>query len=134
MTCHVLPPDNIEELVAQYVRLRDKLKESDDAHKEKTKSAREYLELLNAKLLERLNDVGGESVKTAAGTVYRTTKRSATLADGDLFRNFVRSMELFDLVDWRANPTAVAEYVEENQVPPPGVNYSTTFTVGVRRK
>jgi hypothetical protein len=131
--CNVSPPDNIDELVDQFIKLRDKLDAADKAHKEKTATAREYRMLLEAKLLERLNDIGGQSVKTEHGTVYRSTKKSATMADGELFRNFVRSMELFDLVDWKANANAVADYIEQNNVPPPGINYSTHFTVGVRR-
>lgn len=135
MTVHVQVqlPENIDDLVTQYIRLRDKLKEADEAHKEKTKNARAYLDLLNGKLLERLNDVGGDSVKTPHGTVYRTTRRSASIADGDSFRQYVIENEQFDLVDWRANANAVDDFIKENAVAPPGVNFSTAFTVGVRR-
>lgn len=126
-------PESIDELVDQVVRLRDRLKAADDAHKEKTKTARAYKDQLEAKLLEKLNAVGGESVKTAYGTAYRTTKRSATIADGDLFRGYVINNEAFDLVDWRANPLAVDDFIKSEGTPPPGVNYSMTHTVGVRR-
>lgn len=133
MTANFAPPEGIDDLVAQYIKLRDKLKEADDAHKEKTKAARDYLEQLSGKLLERLNDVGGESVKTESGTVYRTTRRSATIADGGTFRTYVIENAQYDLVDWRANALAVADYITEHAAPPPGVNFSTAFTVGVRR-
>lgn len=126
-------PENIDDIVHQYVMLRDKIKESDKVHKEKTKPARDHLEVLNNKLLERLIEVGGESVKTTSGTVYKTVKKSASIADGDTFRSFIIDNELYDLVDWKANPTATADYIEEHQVPPPGVNYSTYAEVGVRR-
>lgn len=126
-------PENVDDLVGQFVRLRDKLKEADDAHKERTKVARSYLDMLNGKLLDRLNSLGGESVKTASGTVYRTTRRSASIADGDLFRQFVITNEAFDLVDWRANANAVDDYIKQETTPPPGVNFTTAFTVGVRR-
>lgn len=135
MTIHVQVelPDSIDELVSQYIKLRDKIKEADDAHKKKTEQARAYLDLLNGKLLERLNTLGGESVKTAHGTVYRTTRRSASIADGDTFRQYVIDNEGFDLVDWRANANAVDDFIKEHGVQPPGVNFSTAFTVGVRR-
>jgi hypothetical protein len=29
--------------------------------------------------------------------------------------------------------TAVADFIEENETLPPGVNFSTTYVVGVRR-
>lgn len=126
-------PDNIDELVAQYIKLRDKIKEADEAHKKKTELARTYLDKLNGKLLERLNEVGGDSVKTPHGTAYRTARRSATIADGDVFRKYVIDNQMFDLVDWRANAGAVDDFINDNGSQPPGVNYSVAYTVGVRR-
>lgn len=134
MTAAEIPlPDTIDALVEQMVKTRDRLKEADDAHKEKTKVARDYKERLEAALLAKLNEVGGESVKTAHGTVYRTTRRSATIADGAVFREFVIGNEAFDLVDWKANANAVDDFIKNEGTPPPGVNYSTAYTVGVRR-
>jgi len=134
MTASEIPmPDTIDALVEQMVKVRDKLKEADDAHKEKTKVARDYKEQIEAALLAKLNDVGGESVKTAHGTVYRTTRRSATIADGGVFREFVIDSEAFDLVDWKANANAVDDFIKNEGTPPPGVNYTTAYTVGVRR-
>lgn len=133
MNIHVDIPVSIEELVSQYIRLRDTIKQAEDAHKAKLKDAKEHLELLNNTLLERLNALGGESVKTASGTVYRSTKRSASIKDGDVFRRFVIEHEAFDLVDWRANATAVDDFIQEQSAPPPGVDFSTTYIVGVRR-
>lgn len=134
MTAAEIPlPDTIDQLVEQMVKTRDKLKEADDAHKERTKVARDYKERLEAALLAKLNEVGGESVKTAHGTVYRTTRRSATIADGDVFRQFVIGNEAFDLVDWRANANACDDFIKNEGTPPPGVNFTTAFTVGVRR-
>lgn len=133
MTIHVEIPANIEELVRQYIALRDKIKEAEDAHKSKLKDAKEHLEKLNNNLLDRLNELGGESVKTASGTVYRSTKRSATIKDGDVFRRFVIENECFDLVDWKANANAVDDFIHDQKAPPPGVDFSTTFTVNVRR-
>jgi hypothetical protein len=126
-------PQNVDQLVDQYVRLRDKLKEADDAHKKKTEQARAYLLTLNGKLLEQLAAVGGESVKTPHGTAYQSTKRSASIADGDAFREYVINNGEFDLVDWRANANAVDDFIKEHGAVPPGVNFSTMITVGVRR-
>ena len=133
MNVHVEVPLTIEELVSQYIRLRDKIKEADDAHKARLKDPREHLEKLSNTLLERLNEVGGESVKTSHGTVYRTTRRSASLADGDAFRQFVINNEAFDLVDWRANANAIDDFIKNESTPPPGVNFTMAYTVGVRR-
>lgn len=120
--------------VEQYVRLRDEIKRRDDQHKDEMKPFREMLEKLNGLLLSHLNEVGGESVKTDAGTVYRTPKKAASIADGDAFMRFVIDNQAWDLLDRKANVTAVEGFIEENSAPPPGVNFSITNVVGVRRK
>jgi hypothetical protein len=127
------PTVDINKRVAQYVALRDEIKKHDDAHKEKMKPYRELLDKLNGALLEQLNTVQGKSISTDAGTVYRTEKKSASLADADAFMRYVVDNAEWDLLDRKANVTAVADYIEEHEYPPPGVNFSTTFVAGVRR-
>lgn len=133
VTVEIDLPENVDELVDRYIKLRDTIKAADDAHKKKTEQARAYLDTLNGKLLERLNAVGGDAVKTPHGTVYRTTRRSASIADGDVFRTYIIDNGAFDIVDWRANANAVDDFIKDKGSAPPGVNYSETFTVGVRR-
>lgn len=120
--------------VAQYVKLRDKIKEIKDGHKEQLKPYTETLERLNSVLLGQLITAGGESVGTTAGTVYKTARETASVADMSAFWTYVVSQGDFDMVDKKANPTAVKEYIKEHGVPPPGVNFTTTDIVGVRRK
>lgn len=124
---------DFEKRVDQYVRLRDLIKAEDDAHKEKMALKRDMLQKLNNLLLDMLQQTKQDSAATSFGTVYRKTKKSATIADAGLFRRHVIGGEHFDLIDWRANVTAVAQWIEENHEPPPGVNYSTSVDVGVRR-
>lgn len=128
-------PDTIDEMVNHYVRLRDTLKIADDKHKEKTAAAREYLENLNGAIVAKLAEIGVESAKTEYGTAYRTVTKSATVADGALFRQFIINTEQYDLVDMRANAPAVAAFIEGvgQGNPPPGINYSTMVKAGVRR-
>lgn len=127
------PPANIDALVGQYVKLRDKIKESDDAHKEKMAPAKGYLERLNNALLAQLQTIGADSAKTPHGTAYQTIKRTASIADGNEFRGFVIENRAWDIADWKANAPAVEEYLKEHQVLPPGVNLSSVTVVGVRR-
>ena len=131
-----LPPNpvTIDVRVGQYVQLRDMIKKEDDAHKEAMAPKRELLEKLNGVLLQELNRVGADSVNTAAGTVYRTAKRSASIADMPAFWTYCITQGNFDLIDKKANVTACVEYAEKNNAPPPGVNLNTTYLVGVRRK
>jgi hypothetical protein len=126
-------PLNFEKRVSQYVQLRDLIKAEDDAHKEKMRPKRDLLEQLNGVLLNALNALG-DSLATPAGTVYRTEKKSCSIADMPAFWTFCVTQGDFDLVDRKANVTAVTEYIQKNGQPPPGVNFSSTYMVGVRRK
>jgi hypothetical protein len=128
------PTVDISKRVDQYVRLRDLIKTKEDEHKAVLKPYKEMLEKLNSVLLDHLNTINGESVRTDTGTVYRTEKKAASLADPDAFMRYVIGSEAWDLLDRKANVTAVSDFIEENNAPPPGVNFSTTFVVGVRRK
>ena len=119
--------------VEQYVALRDKIKSLETAQKETLKPYKETLEKLGAVILSHLNEVGAESVRTNAGTAYVTPKKSATLGDPKAFFEYCRGNDAWDLMDRKANVTAVADYVEQHGAPPPGVNYSTRLDIGIRR-
>ena len=72
----------LDEMVGNYVKLRDKIKAVDAAFKERTEKARQLLEEANLAILGRLQALKAQNVKTAHGTAYRTTRKSATVADG----------------------------------------------------
>jgi hypothetical protein len=121
--------------VAQYIQLRNKIKQMDDEHDAKMKPFKDALVQLNGIILAGIAAEGVESIATPLGTAYRYTKKSATIADGSEFRRFVIGSEAFDLVDWRANAKAVEDFINENGGnPPPGVNYNETALIGVRKK
>jgi hypothetical protein len=128
-----MTPIDINKRVEQYVKLRDEIKRLDDAHKNATALHRETLEQLNSALLAHLNLIGGDSVRTESGTVYKTEKKSATLADRSAFWAHVVTSGEWDLLDWKAKATTVAEYIEKHNTLPPGVNFNVTHVVGVRR-
>ncbi|QIG66905.1 hypothetical protein EVB41_074 [Rhizobium phage RHph_TM3_14A] len=127
------PAINIEQRVQQYIKLRDTIKEKDDAHKEAMKPYRELLEKLNGVLLQHLHTVGVDSARTGAGTVYRTVKKSVSLENPDEFMRHVIGTENYDLLERKASQAGVEDFVKENGVLPPGVKYSTTEVVGVRK-
>ena len=119
--------------VAQYVKLRDLIKDKEKEFKENLAPYKKALEDLNSVLLNHLNQVGANSVNTEEGTVYRTEKNSASLADPAAFMEYVIANEAYDLMDRKANVTACAEFMKEHNMLPPGVNFSSAYIVGVRR-
>jgi len=120
--------------VDEYIRTRDEIRDIESQHKDELRPYKQKLEELGAVLLEQLQAVGGDGVRTKSGTVYVTEKRSASLADPSLFMDYVIQNSAWDLLDRKANVTAVTDYIAEHNAAPPGVNFSAVLTVGVRRK
>lgn len=126
-------PLNIDKYVGAYVTIRDKIKAIKERHKSELKEYEETLEQLNSVLLGHLNSLGADNVGTPAGTVYRTHKKSASVADREAFWSWVVENEQFDMVDKRANVQAVEAHIQEHGEAPPGINWSVLNEVGVRR-
>lgn len=127
------PQLTVDVLVDRYVKLRDRIKQAEDAHKERMKPAKDMLEQLNNQLLDAINKSGAESISTVFGTAYRNPRTSVSIEDGEQFRPYVIANELWDLVDWKANKTAVEDYLKEFESLPPGVKITTAYVAGVRR-
>jgi len=122
-----------DKMVANYLKLRDMIKLKDKEHKERMAPAKELLEQMNSKLLDMLNKTGQDAAKTSNGTVYRTSRGSASVVDAAAFRRFVIGGEYWGLCDIKANVTGVADFLEKEKALPPGVNYSRSYEVGVRK-
>lgn len=124
---------DVEKRVAQFVQLRDKIKEINDKHDEELAPYKQAKAQLEAELLEHLNANHMKSARTEAGTVSISEKTSCRVEDTDAFRSFVVDNGEWDLCDMKANAPAVEKYMEEQQAPPPGVVVNRFRTVGVRR-
>ena len=124
----------VDDIVAAYVRLRDQKAELKAQQAEVMKPYDEALAKLEAEALQILSDTGVESMKTSAGPVYKSVvATSATVQDKSAFMDYIREHLAFDLLDVRANKTAVQDFVTENQDTPPGVVIRREMKVGFRR-
>lgn len=124
---------DFETRIRQYRAVRDEIKKLDEEHESFMKDRRALLAWLGSDLLHMLNATNQDSAKTKEGTAYITTQVSATLEDAEAFRRHVIGTESWGLLDWRANKTAVKEFVAEHGgEAPPGVAYNPIRTVGVR--
>jgi hypothetical protein len=122
------------DLVEEFVRLRttkEKLeKEFEERVKDQLTSRMEEIKVI---LLDKLNELGIDSIAGKSGTAYKTTVVSVTTADMREFRRHVIGNEDWDLCDWRPNKTRINELVEDDQPLPPGVNRTVFQTVAIRK-
>jgi hypothetical protein len=125
--------EDIEKRVNQFVALRD-LKDGIKArHKEELREVEAMLAQIEGIISSFMRDNKLENLRTKAGTCYTSTRFSAPLADPDLFMKYVIENKAFDLLDRRANVSAVKDFVEAHKTLPPGCNLNGVETLGVQR-
>lgn len=124
---------NVEAIVGAYIKVRDEVAQIKASHKAQLEPYTQALDKLEAQMLQVLSDAGVESMKTPVGTAYRSERTSVTVADKSAFMDYIESNKAFDLLDVRANKTAVEGFMAENQDVPPGVNIRREVAVNFRR-
>ena len=67
------------------------------------------------------------------GTASLRAVVSVSIADKPSFQRHVIGSELWHLIDWRANKTAVRALVDAGDPVPSGLNYSQAYKISVRR-
>jgi hypothetical protein len=125
---------DLNKRVGQYVKLRDFIADVKEKHKKELEPLNEMLEQLNSLMLDHLSSIGAERAGTEHGTVYRTAKKSASVADMSAFWAWVVTQNDWDLLDKKANVKAVEDFMKKNNMPVPGVNFTEKYVVGVRRR
>jgi hypothetical protein len=126
---------DIDKKVEQFISLRDARRDLKKNYEDADRGLRVLQETLEGQLSAFMSANKTDSLKTSHGTCYTTVRYSASLADADAFMNFVIGNQAYDLLDRRANATAVRDYMSEHPGSViPGCNLSALEHVGVRRK
>ena len=109
-----------DKLSAEYKEADDKLVRQQD----KIKST----------LLGYLKENDIKSVKTDAGTFYRTVKQKYWTSDWENMHKFILEHEVPEFLDKRLNQKNVKEFLEENpDLLPKGLNVDAEFALTIRK-
>jgi hypothetical protein len=123
----------IEDLIDRYIKLRDKKAEMKAAYELSVARIDDAMEKVENVIHQHLNANGLASVGANAGTAFKSTVSSATVNDRDAFMGYVRNAEAFNLLDVRANKTAIIEFRQANNDLPPGITWREEEVIRVRR-
>jgi len=123
----------LQKWIGGYIKLRDKKSEMEERHREEMAPINELMAKIEAQMLEHMSEEGATSIKTEAGTAYRTTRTSTSVADRSAFMGFVIENEAWEFLESRANKSAVVAYKEEHDDLPPGLNWREQVVVNFRR-
>lgn len=123
----------LSEAVSIYIKMRDKKSQMKAEFEASIAPLNEKMEKLEAKLLDIFNKTGMDSVKTEFGTAYTTTRVTASVADREVFMNYVKDNEEWSLLEVRAAKTAVEQFRSIHDDIPPGISMREERVVNVRR-
>lgn len=124
---------NFNDVVTKYIQLRDKKAQIKAEYDAKVAKIDQVMDKVEGKLIEYFQETGLESIRTDAGTAYKTTRTSAPIADWDVFLAHVVETENYHLLEHRASKKAVEEYKQVNEDLPPGVNWREEIIVNIKR-
>lgn len=124
---------DLSKIVETYIALRDKKASMKAAYEASVSDIDRALGRAEAFLLTKMQEQGVESYKTSFGTAYRQVRTSVAVADWDSLLPFIQQNSLWNMLERRANKTAVEEYRAAHDDLPPGLNYRAEAVVNVRR-
>ena len=124
---------DVQKWIRQYVAVRDAKKRLEDEQKAAAKQYTDILNVLEGKLQEFFTTTGQDSAPTGAGTAYLSTTYRASIADKQVFTDFIIAKQRWDLLDWKANAKAARAYVKKEKALPPGVNLTGRTKVCINR-
>lgn len=124
---------NYEELVLRYTGLRQEKSELKQTFEEASGRIVDQMNQIEGFLLKYFQDNTLESIKTSAGTAYKTTRSFYKTEDDDSFRAFASEPENWAFAKVTPVKAAVDEYVSEHGELPPGVGAYTETVVNIRK-
>jgi hypothetical protein len=133
MMTEVAEKPQIAQIVERYVQLRDQKAEFKAAYDANVKDIDSALERIENFLLTKMQELGVESVRTPYGTPYVSKRTSASVADWEAVLDFVKANDEWQMLERRVNKTVVAQWREEHNDLPPGLNWTEERVVNIRR-
>jgi len=118
-----------DQLVVARSQLTEKIREAEavaDGFKQKR-------EKIDAEFLTRFNAQGLTNVKTKHGTPYIVTYESFSVSDPETFKGWMRDNDAYDFSETRAKKDMMKSYKEQHNDLPPGISYSATLKIGVKK-
>ncbi len=122
----------LPELIEKYVKIRDAKDAAKKEFGKQTQRMTDALVALDGLILAALDNEGLDSAPTPAGTAYKKNRSSCSVKDRDAFYSFAVGTGNLEAIDMKANAKIVRELMDSG-VDVPGVKYSESIFIGVRR-
>ena len=134
MTEEAKPVVSVEKLVKVYLKMKQTRAELSAEFTKQDERIKEQMDQVKSALLEYCKDQNVESVRTAEGLFYRTTRTNYWTNDWESMHRFVRDHQVPDLLERRIHQTNMKTWIQDNPgLLPEGLNNESRYSATVRR-
>ena len=120
----------LEKLTRIYIKMRDKKAELGN----QAVKLENDMGTVKTAILNHMKSLGVESLRTEAGTVYRTVRSQYSTSDWESMGKFILEHGVPELLEKRIQQTNMRVFLEENpDLLPPGLNSNMEYSVTIKR-
>jgi hypothetical protein len=124
----------LEKLTRVYIKMREKKAEVTHELEEKISKIDQDMRTVKTAILTHMKEIGAESLRTEAGTVYRTVRTTYATSDWESMHKFILEHGVPALLEKRIQQTNMKAFLEENpELLPPGLNANSEYSVTIKR-
>jgi hypothetical protein len=125
---------SLEKLTRVYIKMREKKAEISQELEAKMSDVEEKMKTVKTAILDHMKELGAESLRTDAGTVYRTVRTTYSTNDWDSMNKFILEHSVPEILEKRIHQTNMKVFLEEHpDVLPPGLNANMEYSVTIKR-
>jgi hypothetical protein len=124
----------LEKLTRIYIKMREKKAELTQELEAQISELDDKMKTVKTGILDHMKEIGAESLRTDAGTVYRTVRTTYSTNDWDSMNKFILEHSVPELLEKRIHQTNMKAFLEEHpDVLPPGLNANMEYSVTIKR-
>ncbi len=123
----------IETVVQKFLELRDLRSEKKKAWEKEDSDLKAKQNRLEIWFLNKIQELGVDSITTEFGTAYTTTETKGSCNDWQAFWEWLVKYGRMDLLEKRISIKGIKEYLDETGALPPAVNINKERVVRIRR-
>ena len=125
---------DIEKLCSVFIKIRDARSDLKKQYDIRDKELLAQQDAISGAILDLCKQLNVTSLKTAAGTAFRTIKTRYWVSDWQAVEKFIIDNNAFELMEKRIAQVAMKNWVDEcpNNLPP-SLNADSKYQVTIRR-
>lgn len=117
-----------------HLKIRDARAQLAQEFKQRDEELKGQQAKLEGFMLNHLNQHGMESVRTDAGTFYKTTKVIPNIVDDTSFFQWIKDNDAFEAMERRVKKGFIVDFMKTHEdALPPGISVHREYEVVVRR-